>query len=201
MKILFPALAVLALLLGTVNAQQQVQLAVGDVEVKEVEYDAQQTPQFQAAGPDGKNVPNPRDWLEVEVEFEVKGRDDVVIPELLFRYYVGFTDKNGQGRTLTGDVKHINIVPGEEYFSAVYVSPSTLGDITGDFRKFQPSSVKAVGVEVYYNGVIVGGKSSLAGSNAKFWQATGTSPGVLAKRDTPFALLWIDRYADSEATR
>lgn len=201
MKILFSAVAAFAFLFASAQAQQQVQLAVGDVDVKKMDYSAQQTPQFQAAGPDSKNVPRPRDWLEVEVEFEVKGRDDVVVPELLFRYYIGFTDRNGQGRTLTGDVKHINIVPGEEYFSSVYVSPSTLGDITGDFRKFQPSSVKAVGVEIYYNGVIVGGESSLSGSSAKFWQATGTTPGVLAKRETPFALLWIDRYADSEATR
>lgn len=201
MKILFSTVAVMAFFFASAQAQSQVQLAVGDVEVKDIAFDAQQTPQFQAAGPDSKNVPNPRDWLEVEVEFEVDGRDDIVVPELLFRYYIGFTDTNGQGRTLTGDVKHINIVPGEEYYSAVYVSPSTLGEITGDFRKFQPSSVKAVGVEIYYNGVIVGGKSTLGGSNAKFWQATGTSPGILAKKDTPFALLWIDRYADSEVSQ
>lgn len=200
MRILLSALVASAFF-GVCAQAQQIQLAVGDVDVKGIDYDTQLTPNFQANGPDSKNVPNPRNWLEVEVEFEVKGRDDVVVPELLFRYYIGFTDKNGQGRTLTGDVKHINIVPGEEYYSAVYVSPSTLGDITGNFRKFQSSNVKAVGVEIYYNGVIVGGKSSLSGSSAKFWQATGTSPGILAKDATPFALLWIDRYADSEPTR
>jgi len=200
MRILLSALVASAFF-GVCAQAQQIQLAVGDVDVKGLDFDTQLTPNFQASGPDSKNVPSPRNWLEVEVEFKVKGRDDIVVPELLFRYYIGFTDKNGQGRTLTGDVKHINIVAGEEYFSAVYVSPSTLGDITGDFRKFQSSNVKAVGVEIYYNGVIIGGKSTLSGNSTKFWENTGTSPGVLPKAATPFALLWIDRYADSEPTR
>ncbi|MEX2579591.1 MAG: Amuc_1102 family pilus-like protein [Verrucomicrobiales bacterium] len=200
MKKLLTTLAIVAFLAASAHAQQ-IQLNVGDVDVKSIDYDTQKTPEFQAGGVNTKKVPNPRDWLEVEVEFKVAGRDDVVVPELLFRYYIGFTDQNGQGRTLTGDVKHINVVPGEDYFSAVYVAPSTLGELTGDFRRFQPRSVQAVGLEVLYNGVVVGGKSSRSGSSAKFWQATGTQPGILAKQDTPFALLWIDRYAEVERTQ
>ena len=198
MKKLLTLLAFAGLFGGSLHAQQQVQLKVGDVDVKKMEFDAQKTPSFQAGDVKGKNIPNPRDWLELEVEFTVKGDPKTVVKELLFRYYIGFRDQTGAARVLTGDVKHINIVPGEESYSAVYVSPSTLGEITGDFRRFQPSSVEAVGVEVIYNGVIVGGKSSMSGARAKFWEAAGTQPGVLAKGDTPFALLWIDRYADAE---
>jgi hypothetical protein len=198
MKKLLTLLAFAGLFGGSLHAQQQVQLKVGDVDVKKMEFDAQKTPSFQAGDVKGKNIPNPRDWLELEVEFTVKGDPKTVVKDLLFRYYIGFRDQTGAARVLTGDVKHINIVPGEELYSAVYVSPSTLGEITGDFRRFQPSSVEAVGVEVIYNGVIVGGKSSMSGARAKFWEAAGTQPGVLAKGDTPFALLWIDRYADAE---
>lgn len=197
MKILAAAAAVFGLAIGSGWAQQ-IQLNVGDVDVSDFSVEAQQTPQYQASGPKSKNIPNPRDWLEVEVEFEVKGRRDAVVPELMFRYYIGFKDQSGNPRVLTGDVKHKNIVVGESTYSAVYVHPSTLGEITGDFRKFQQSAVEAIGLEVIYNGVVVGGKSTLSGSSAKFWQATGTSPGVLAKHDTPFALLWIDRYAEAE---
>jgi hypothetical protein len=85
---------------------------------------------------------------------------------------------------------------GEETYSAVYVSPDTLGEITGEYSNFQSSDVAAVGVEIFYNGVLVGGYSSLSGTKAKFWEATGTGPGILSKHETPFALLWIDRYAD-----
>ncbi len=198
MKKLFTILALAGLLGTSLQAQQQVQLKVGDIDVSKMEYEAQQTPSFQAGNVKGKNIPSPRDWLELEVEFKVKGDKNAIVKELLFRYYIGFKDQTGAARILTGDVKHINIVPGEESYSAVYVSPSTLGEITGDFRRFQPNSVEAVGVEVIYNGVIIGGKSSMSGARAKFWESTGTQPGVLAKADTPFALLWIDRYSDVE---
>lgn len=196
MKSFVTALVLLGFFTISAHAQSQVQLAVGDIDVGKLKPEVQQTPQFEAGGVKGKDVPNPRDWLEVEVEFEVKGREENVVPELLFRYYIGFVDQSGQGRTLTGDVKHVNIVPGEKYYSVVYVAPSVLGNITGDYRRFQESAVKAMGVEVYYNGVIVGGESTMSGTNAKFWTKTATQPGVLSKPDTPFALLWIDRYAE-----
>src|SRR5690606_15888370 len=67
------------------QAQQQVQLKVGDVDVGKMEYDAQKTPSFQAGDVKGKNIPNPRDWLELEVEFRVKGDPKTVVKELLFR--------------------------------------------------------------------------------------------------------------------
>jgi len=177
---------------------QNLQLGPNSVDVKKVEVEVQKTPQFQAGGVNDKNIPNPRDWLEVEVEFEVDTRapDNAVVGELLFRYYIGFKDQSGNGRTITGDVKHKNVMIGEETYSAVYVSPDTLGEITGEYRNFQSSDVAAVGVEIFYNGVLVGGYSSLSGTKAKFWEATGTGPGILSKHETPFALLWIDRYAD-----
>jgi len=199
MKSLFTIVATAALLCGNLVAQQaQVQLKPGDVDVGNIVFDAQKTPNFQAGDVKSKNIPNPRDWLEIEVEFEVKGPKDAVVKDLLFRYYVGFRDQTGNPRILTGDVKHINIVVGEESFSAAYVAPSTLGEITGDFRRFQPNSVEAVGVEVFYNGVIVGRGSTLG--NRPFWETTTTQPGVLGKADTPFAILWIDRYAEVEKT-
>lgn len=202
MKILFSAFVILGLSgLYAVAQPQQLQLQVGDVDVKKIDKQTQKTPIFQASGVKDKNIPNPRDWLEVEVEFKIDGPSDAVVPELLFRYYIGFSDQNGNPRVLTGDVKHTNMLAGEEYYSVVYVAPNTLGEITGDFRRFQDSAVAAMGVEVIYNGVIVGGKSTLSGSRAKFWQATGTQPGILSKHDTPFALLWIDRYAESEKSR
>lgn len=195
MKKLLPLAAALVVsTLGSLQAQQQVQLKMGDVDVKQPAFDAQKTPNFQAGDVKNKDIPNPRDWLEIEVEFEVKGPRGAVIKDLLFRYYVGFRDTSGTPRVLSGDVKHINLVAGEKLFSAAYVSPNTLGEITGDFRRFQPNAVEAVGVEVYYNGVIVGGTTT----KGKFWEAISPQPGVLGKAETPFALLWIDRYADVE---
>ncbi len=194
-KPILATFAVAALALPSLQAQQPLQLKMGDVKVGKPAYEAQKTPNFQAGDVKSKNVPNPRDWLEIEIEFEVDGPRNAVVKDLLFRYYVGFRDTTGAPRVLTGDIKHINIVAKEKSFSVAYVAPSTLGEITGDFRRFQPSSVEAVGVEVYYNGVIVGGTSS---SGGKFWESVSAQPGVLGKTETPFALLWIDRYAEVE---
>jgi hypothetical protein len=173
----------------------QVQLKPGDIKLSKVAIEAQKTPDFQAGNVKGKNVPNPRDWLELEYEFEVAGDPKVVIKELLFRYYVAFKTATGT-KLVSGDVKHVNVVPGEKTYTVAYVSPSTLGEVTGEYRNFQPSGVAGAGVEVYYNGVIVGRESTESGSKATFWDVLSPQPGVLSKLDTPFALLWIDRYAE-----
>lgn len=198
MKPLLSAVALLALSASFLQAQQQqqIQLKMGDVKVQQPAFDAQKTPNFQAGDVKTKDVPNPKDWLEIEVQFEVDGPRNAVVKELLFRYYVAFTDQSNAIKTLTGDVKHINVVCGEKTFSSAYVAPSMLGEITGDFRRFQAGAVKGVGLEVMYNGVVVGGATTGGG---KFWESTGTVPGVLGKAKTPFALLWIDRYAEAAA--
>ncbi|MEQ1840770.1 MAG: Amuc_1102 family pilus-like protein, partial [Verrucomicrobiales bacterium] len=140
MNKLLPFFATVALFASTAQAQQQpLQLKLGDVTIGKLVPEAQKTPFFEAGLVKVKDVPNPRDWLELEAEFEVKGPRDAVVKELLFRYYIGFKDQSGQSITLTGDVKHINVLVGEKTFSAVYVAPNTLGELTGDFRRFQPT--------------------------------------------------------------
>ncbi|MEM9283022.1 MAG: Amuc_1102 family pilus-like protein [Verrucomicrobiota bacterium] len=199
MKKSLATIAVITLLTSLANAQQ-IRLSPGDVDVKSIDSEIQKTPEFSGGGSvKSKNIPYPREWLEVEVEFEVDGDSDTVIPELMFRYYIAISDKQGGTRVLTGDVKHINVLAGDESYSAVYVSPARLGEITGDFRRFPQANLKAVGVEIFYNGVIVGLDSTMSGSTAQFWKSPSISvePGVLGKADTPFALLWLDRYADS----
>ncbi|MCB1232006.1 MAG: hypothetical protein KDN19_17185 [Verrucomicrobiae bacterium] len=190
-------LSILAITLFTVtvlSAQAQ-QVQVEKVDVKDIKFDTQPTPQFQAGNVKSKNIPNPKDWLEVEVEFEAKANErEAVIPELLFRYYVAIEAKDKSTKVLTGDVTHVSVVSGEEYYSAVYIAPQTLGTITGDFRRFQTGAVKAVAVEVFFNGVSKGGQSS--GPSGRWWEAGQTQAGVLSREKTPFALLWIDRYAE-----
>jgi len=197
MKTFLTTLAALGLLAINIHAQEAVRLSPGDVEIKGFDFQAQQTPDFQASGPKSKNIPIPREWLELEIEFEVDADRDSVINKLMFRYYIGIRDQQGNPVVLTGDTQHINVIASEKSYSAVYVSPNTLGTLTGDFRRFQPSAILGVGVEVFYNGVMVGKKSD---TNNYFWESPSVSqrPGVLPKHETPFALLWLDRYADVE---
>ena len=54
MKTFLTILAAFGILALSVNAQQPVRLAVGDVDVKSMEVESQQTPEFQASGPKSK---------------------------------------------------------------------------------------------------------------------------------------------------
>jgi len=191
--VLFLSLVALPLVAG---AQQNVQ--VGDVEIKELMVEIQQTPEFQAGNVKGKNVPRPRDWLEIEVEFEVEtAPKDSAAPAVMFRYYVAIQGPQGV-RTLRGDVTHVNVPGDEEIYSAVYVSPSKLASITGKTSGFTESDIIGVGVAVYVDGIANTGEAYKLKNG--WWTADNvqTEPGVLSRKDTPFALLWIDRYADEK---
>jgi len=199
-RIFFGFLAATILLPGMLKAQQIVQIKPGDgVDVETPEVEAQKPPSFDADGPKPKNIKSPRDWLEIEVEFEPKDVEprDAVIPKLLFRYYVAIRSDEGT-KVLTGDVTHVNVVAGEKIYSAAYISPMTLGKITGDYRRFQTSAVRGVGVEVFYNGVSAAGTTT--GGAGRAWETLAPEPGVIGEHDSPFALLWIDRYADVEVS-
>lgn len=170
------------------------------VKVKKIEYDVQPTPLFQTGGGvKSKKVPRQKSWLEVEVEFEVKaGNKEGIVNDLQFRYYIAVAGQEGT-RLLMGDVTHVNMLEGDKLYSVVYVSPATLGKLTGKYTGFQKSAIKSVAVEVSYNGRVIGGEST-AGSG-RWWESLTAEQGVLPKGKTPFALLWIDRYADVKEGR
>jgi len=200
MKALFRAfvmfLSVMALPL-IAGAQQSVK--IGDIDIKELTVEIQQTPEFQAGNVKGKSVPRARDWLEVEVEFEVEtAPKDAAAPAVMFRYYIALRGADGKARTLRGDVTHVNIPGNEEMYSAVYVSPSKLASVTGKTSGFAESDIIAIGVGIYVDGLAKSGEA-LKMPNG-WWQrdSVQTEPGVLSRKDTPFALLWIDRYADEK---
>jgi len=183
-------------------SQQPVLINPGDVKIKKIEFVGQPTPIFVVEGVKMKDVPRQREWMEVEVEFKVeKGRNDkeAVVPELTFRYYVGFQDQTGKYVLLTGDVTHLNVQVGEDHFSAVYIAPTTHGKLTGDYRRLDLLKVKGVGVEVFYNGVKVGMDATVK-TTPPFWESPTMSrqpgTGILPKDKTPFAILWIDRYPE-----
>ncbi len=198
MKSLLTAVFSIIVLFGVLSsagAQGQVKV---DTRMRiKIETEIQQTPVFEAAGVKTKVIPYPRDWLEIEVKFKPKTDPrGAAIPKLLFKYYVAVKGKDGGSRLLTGEVTHVNVLGDEDNYSCVYISPSTLGGVTGDFRKFQISSIAAIAVEVYYGGVLKGIENS--DNRGNWWEQMAGSPGIIAKPDTPFALLWLDRYADVE---
>lgn len=174
---------------------QQVQVKV---EVNKIEVSAQKTPNFQAGDVANKNVPKPKEWLEAEVSFSLDSAPrGSVVPSLEFRYYVAVRGADG-AKYLTGDVKHVNLVPDRDLYSVAYVSPATIGKITGEYNRVSANDI-LVAVEISYQGRIVAESSS--GGPDGWWRGQATEPGVLAKNKTPFSLLWLDRYPDVEESR
>ncbi|MFK5923471.1 MAG: hypothetical protein QM496_14940 [Verrucomicrobiota bacterium] len=170
------------------------------VKVKKIEVELQPTPVFEAGGGvKTKKIPRQKTWLEVEVEFEVKaGNKEGVVDNLQFRYYVAIKGAEGT-RLLMGDVTHVNMMEGDKLFSVIYVSPTTLGKLTGKYKDFQKSAINAVAVEISYNGRVIGGDST--GGKGRWWESLSAEQGILSKEKTPFGLLWIDRYADVKEGR
>jgi hypothetical protein len=196
--VLFALIFFAVAIASTSPASAQDSVQVGDVKIKGLSVELQQTPEFAPRNVKDKRVPSPRSWLEVEVEFEVGTNPrGGCAPSLMFRYYIAIQGSDGRARTLRGDVQHVNIPGDTSTYSVVYVSPATLANVTGK-ATFTESSILGVGVAIYYDGIAKAGEAYKLQNG--WWTASSvqTEPGVLKKKETPFAYLWLDRYADEK---
>jgi hypothetical protein len=191
-------LAVVSLFSGPVQAQDapanppQNLVALGSPKA-EVQF----TPDFKVGNVKEKRW-QPKQWLEIEIPFKAApppGKQDVKFYDTLtFKFYVFLepADKD-KVKVLTLEVNHINVPVGEDLASAVYLSPSTVLNLTGDSRP-NPRLIKQIGVEVLNGGQMVGGYQ------APWWKspkAPAQVQGVLLnKSQTPFAVLWGDYHPD-----
>lgn len=124
-------------------------------------------------------------WLEVEVEFNAA-------PEwteaLTLKYYVLFN-----GRLLTGEVTHVNILAGPNR-SVMYVVPVALARFGGN-RTLLPNAFQNIAVQIVQGGTVKD-ELSLARTPGQWFTALSPVSGfVLNKNETPFAPLYWDRYA------
>ena len=85
------------------------------VKIKDVKTIVQKTPKIQAEGPTDKRW-KPKDWLEIEVECDVKpskknaDKKQTTYPEVTFKYYVYLEGQTKEkSRILTGEVVHANV--------------------------------------------------------------------------------------------
>lgn len=181
----------------SIPAPTQVQAEIEDLKVV-----MQKTPEFSANTSDNKKDGKKKEWLELEIEFETKSDSRIgLIPELTVTYYVlvkgAAAGANGT-TVLTDTFTYTNILDKEEQFAIVYVSPSKLTALTAKPDSFKESDVAMWGVEMLYNGRVVGEGSS---GGKQWWndpRAPGKTTGFLTpKEKTPFGLLWIDRHVET----
>ncbi|MFM2199120.1 MAG: hypothetical protein RLZZ505_2552 [Verrucomicrobiota bacterium] len=146
----------------------------------------------------------PKQWLEIEAKLKVEMSPtprSKTADRILVKWYVAVEnpDKQGTYLLLTKDVTHVNIPLGEDVYSSVYLSPSSVRRITGGDRAGK-SMVFMVGYEVLVNGVKVADKSSKGSPG--WWNTSSdkisrseTVP-LLDKSESAFAHMWWDRYAE-----
>jgi len=143
------------------------------------------TPQFAYTG--AQQYPtNQRDrWLEVEVEFNAAPD---FTDELTFKYFILMN-----GKLLTGEVTHVSVAAGRGNRSVMYVSPRALARFAGN-GGVTSNSIQNIAVQITQKGAIKD-ELSFARGPAQWYAGLPALPGfVLNKNETPFALLYWDRY-------
>jgi hypothetical protein len=159
--------------------------AAADFQITKITKNLISAPQFAYGGAEQYQT-NQRDrWLEVEVEFTATPE---FTDELTFKYHILFN-----GKLLTGEVTHINILSGRDKRSVMYVSPNALTRLS-DNRPITANTCQNVGVQIVQQGTVKD-ESSLVRAQPQWYAAMPQVSGfLLNKNQTPFAPLYWDRY-------
>ena len=154
----------------------------------------------------------PKDWMELELKFkiEAKDRDKLFADKVVVKWYVAAKnpDKNSKGYVmLEKEVTHVNVPIGEDVYVSVYLSPNSIKRLTGGDR-VSKSDIKDAGGEILIDGQQpVGTKKGYFTMNEKAgWWTSGSLSRydkipLLNKDETPFKIMWYDRYAEIEEER
>ena len=167
------------------------------------QFEELQSPQIQTQTRQKRFTP--RDWLEIEAAITIDARPvppSGMLDRLLVKWYVAVQnpDKRGEFFLLTREVNHVNVPIDEEFYSSVYLSPSSIRRITGNYRNAK-RSIEFVGYEVYFNGEVIAHAAS-RGARDQWWAmpsdriSASDSVPLMTKPETPFAAMWWDRYAE-----
>jgi len=197
----YAALLTAVLLLGwtAADAQQYKYKVTG----AEPELDSELSPQL-----GGNKDFRPKEWLEVEAKLFVQMAPEPkskTCDKLTVRWYVAVENPEQKGTFLlfTREVNHVNIPVGEEIYCSLYMSPASIRRLLGAARNPE-KAVEVVSYEVVINGEVLAYQTS----NRKFaqdWWAKGGDRLIrsevvplLDKSQTPFSIMWWDRYAEVE---
>jgi len=151
-----------------------------------------------------------RDWLEIEAAIKIDVRPvppSGMLDRLVVKWYVAVQnpDKKGEFFLLAREITHVNVPIDEEFYSSVYLSPSSVRRITGNYRAAD-KAVEMIGYEVMFNGEAIA-SSANRGARDKWWTtasdkiSSSDSIPLMTKPETPFAAMWWDRYAEVAVER
>ncbi|HVJ46864.1 MAG TPA: Amuc_1102 family pilus-like protein, partial [Luteolibacter sp.] len=172
------------------------------VDVEKPTFDDLQSPS-EFGGTKSKNF-KPKDWLEVEAKMKVQMSPEPpskTLDRLTVKWYVAVKnpDKAGTFLLFSKEVEHVNIPVNEEVYTSVYLSPASIKRLTGQ-DKAGKNAVEFVGFEILVNGEKKAAETNK--SQVGWWNTASdkisrseTVP-LLNKKETPFGVMWWDRYAE-----
>jgi hypothetical protein len=208
MTIFFHKITVVAASVAAVFAFSGTALAQKyQVQVEKPAFDDLQSP-TEFGGTKSKSFKQ-KDWLEVEAKMKVSMRPEPpskTLDRLTVKWYVAVKnpDKAGTYLLLSKDVEHVNVPLDEDIYTSVYLSPASVKRLTG-FDKAGKGAVELVGFEILINGEKVATETN---KNQPGWWNTASDKisrseavPLLTKKDTPFAAMWWDRYAEVATER
>ena len=155
-----------------------------DFRLTKIERDLILSPQYNYSGAERKNESRER-WLRIDVQFSsVSDYTD----ELTFKYYVAIN-----GKVLSGEVTHVNILAGREHWSVMYLPPHALAQSLQG-RPASTSLMENIAVQLVQKGEVKD-ELSLARAKPQWFADFPAVTGLLLRKDeTPFAPLFSDFY-------
>jgi hypothetical protein len=178
---------VLAALAGATWAQNR----APDFRVTKITPNLIGTPEFNFTGTQTYRNDRRDRWLQVEVEFSAAPE---LTGELTFEYFILIN-----GKLLSGEVTHVNILGGRELRSVIYVPPRALAHIMGN-RPLTANTVENIAVQLVQQGAVKD-EQSLQRARPQWYATLPAVTGLLMnKNETPFAPLYWDRYEQIKAT-
>jgi hypothetical protein len=174
-------LSIFALALaGSVSAKNH----GNDFQITKISRDLITTPQFSYSGAEQKRETHER-WLRVDVQFSAAPD---FTEELTFKYYILIN-----GKVLSGEVTHVNILGGRELYSCAYVPPHALAYLLNN-RPPNTTSVQDIAVQILEKGEVEDELSTARARPQWFASMPALSGLVLDKNQTPFAPLFWGYY-------
>lgn len=180
MKTFFAFCATVLLSIGA-TAQVPVAVTARDIKIEKISPSVTTTPQFNISNTTDKRTDYLK-WLEVEVEFSIDRVD--MVDELEFEYLAEIG-----GKLVTGSVSHVNIPKGKRY-SIMYISPRSLDLLTGN-KPLNNAMIGNMWITIKKQGQTLATKSIQAGQARNLQRLEGL---LVPKSQTPFHVLWWDRY-------
>ena len=168
------------------RAQNGTGQSLGAFAVKTITVSTPKTPEYTTIGGEAQNKKYTLGtWVQVEVEFS----SGAPAPEVSMHYSIVLA-----GKMLVGDQTLVEVPAGQSLFTTVFIAPRTVTTLLHG-APLTPNAIQNIDVQILRPGVSQPLANKMLRDGPAFYttmqQVTGL---VLNKAQTPFAMLWYDRY-------